>query len=100
MIRVNSKTLENLKKRGDFNASRCFNCGTCTALCPVGLSILPRQIFRYAVLGSEEGLIQQSDAIFSCLLCKMCEENCPEGVNIAGNIRLIRSYLNEKVYRL
>lgn len=100
MIKVNPDIIKDLKGRGDFNASKCFNCGTCTALCPVGLSILPRQIFRFALLGAQDELVSQQDTIFSCLLCRMCEENCPEGVKIANNIRIIRSFLNEKVLKL
>ncbi len=99
MIRVNEKVLNELKKMGDFNASMCFSCGTCTALCPVGLPILPREIFRYVLLGAEDRLRDESDPIFSCLLCRMCEENCPEGVKISNNIRLLRIYLNKKVFK-
>ncbi len=100
MIKVNDSAVRELRSRGRFDASKCFSCGTCTALCPVGLPILPREIFRYALLGAQEELIKRQDEIFSCLLCRMCEENCPEGVGISGNIRLIRGLLNEKVLGL
>jgi heterodisulfide reductase subunit C2 len=31
--------------------------------------------------------------VFSCLLCKMCEENCPAGVHIAENVRTLRHHI-------
>jgi hypothetical protein len=44
-----------------------MNCGVCTALCRVEIGILPRQVFRHAMLGLEEKLLEDSDTIFSCL---------------------------------
>ena len=31
-----------------------MNCGVCTATCPLGIDVLPRQLLRYAALGMEE----------------------------------------------
>jgi heterodisulfide reductase subunit C len=93
MIKVNSGLIDKIKIDEDFNASACFNCGTCSALCPVGFDILPRKLFRYVLLGDEEKILESTDQIFSCLLCRMCEEQCPHEVNITENIRFIRNYL-------
>ncbi len=100
MIRVNGDFRQRARLDKNFNAGQCFNCGTCTALCPVGMDILPRQLFRYVLLGAEEKIMEYSDSIYSCLLCRMCEENCPEGVLIAENIRTLRRYLVEDVYNI
>ncbi len=100
MIKANQEIYKQLLSIGDFNASKCFSCGSCTALCPVGLDILPRTLFRYAILGAGDKIIEESDAIFSCLLCRLCEEMCPEGVNIAENIRMLRQYIAEREYNL
>ncbi len=100
MIRVNPKLKKELERYGEFNANQCFSCGTCTALCPMGLKILPREIFRFSLLGSEEKLKEAEDAIYSCLLCRMCEANCPQGVKISENIRILRTYFTERVFKI
>lgn len=100
MIKADGNFVKELSKRGRFNAAECFNCGTCTALCPVGLAILPRELFRFVLLGGRQKLMEMSDTIYSCLLCRMCEENCPQGVKISGNIRTLRSWMSEEVYKI
>lgn len=77
-----------------FDASACMNCGVCTALCPMEIGPLPRQVFRHAILGLTDTLQSESETIFSCLLCRMCEVNCPAQVPIAENMRLLRGYFN------
>src|SRR5512146_1767181 len=64
----------------EFNAEACFNCGTCTALCPLGYKIVPRKLFQEVRLGLEDKIRASIPEIFSCLLCRMCEVNCPQGV--------------------
>jgi len=32
------------------------------------------------------------ETVFSCLLCKLCEVNCPAGVHITENVRALRHY--------
>ena len=83
-----------------FDATACMNCGTCTALCPLELGPLPRQLFRHVMLGLEQKVLDEADTIYSCLLCKMCEVNCPAEVPIAENLRLLRKTINVRVYGL
>jgi heterodisulfide reductase subunit C len=84
----------------EFNASACMNCGVCTAVCPMGIEVLPRRLFRYVLLGMEEQMLKETESVYSCLLCKMCEANCPAGVHIAENVRSLRHYINRKVFGL
>lgn len=100
MAKANSKFIDEIKTTKSFNASACMNCGICTAICPMGLDILPRQLFRYAVVGIEEKILENQEIIYSCLLCKMCEQNCPAEVKIAENVRLLRGYINRKIFGL
>jgi heterodisulfide reductase subunit C len=97
-MKVDVDFLDRLKAGEDFNASACLNCGSCSALCPLGIDLLPRRLFRYVLLGAEDRVRESADGIYACLLCKMCEDNCPAGVRIAENIRSLRAYLNREVY--
>ncbi len=89
-----------LERSDEFNADACMNCGVCSAVCPLGVEILPRRLFRYVLLGMEHRLAQETETVYSCLLCKMCEENCPAGVHIAENVRSLRHYINRTVFGL
>ncbi len=100
MARVSSKLVAKLRKSPEFNAEACFHCGTCTALCPLGYKIIPRRLFREVMLGLEDRVKESISDIYSCLLCRMCEEYCPSEVHIAENMRYLRKYINEEVFEL
>jgi heterodisulfide reductase subunit C2 len=99
-MKVDPEFLDRLHLDGAFDARLCINCGTCTALCPLGVELLPRRLFRYALLGNREEVLGQTETIFSCLLCRMCEANCPAGIHIAENVRSLRTYVNREVHGL
>jgi heterodisulfide reductase subunit C2 len=89
---------DELHALGAFDAEACMNCGVCSATCPLGIDLLPRRLFRYAILGMEERLRVEERNVFSCLLCRACEESCPGGVHITENVRLLRRWLLEERY--
>jgi heterodisulfide reductase subunit C len=100
MPKVNPGLVEAVTTSEEFDAAACMNCGVCGALCPMEIDILPRRIFRYALLGLEERVLDNTASIYSCLLCRMCEANCPAEVHIAQNVRFLRQYINQNVFRL
>jgi heterodisulfide reductase subunit C len=100
MTKVSSKLAAELKHSKEFNAQACFHCGTCTALCPLGYKIVPRKLFREVMLGLEDRVKESIPAIYSCLLCRMCEEYCPADVHIAENMRYLRTYINKEEFKL
>ena len=85
---------------GTFDANACMNCGVCTAVCPMGLDVLPRQLFRQVLLGMTDHVLAQQETIYSCLLCRQCEERCPAGVHITANVRALRHYCNQELFGL
>ncbi|MFZ5647580.1 MAG: 4Fe-4S dicluster domain-containing protein [Bacillota bacterium] len=97
---VNPEFTEKVKRSEEFNASECMNCGVCSAVCPMGIELLPRKLFRYVLLGLEEKVLGNIEAIYSCLLCKMCEANCPAKVRIAENVRTLRYFINKNVFKI
>jgi heterodisulfide reductase subunit C len=87
-----------LDRSAEFNADACMNCGVCSAICPMGVDVQPRKLFRYVLLGMEDQVRAETENVFSCLLCKMCEENCPSGVHIAENVRTLRHHIIRTVF--
>jgi ferredoxin len=57
-VRVDPQFLTEIKKYGAVNVEKCFNCGTCTATCPLSTDseTFPRRLIRYAQLGLKEKL--------------------------------------------
>ena len=80
MLKTDVRFVECVKSGTEFNASACINCGSCTALCPLGIDLHPRTLFRYVLLGARDRVLENTTNIYSCLLCKMCEDNCPADV--------------------
>ncbi|HBV99438.1 MAG: CMP-binding protein [Peptococcaceae bacterium BICA1-7] len=97
---VNPEFKDRVKKTEGFNAEACMNCGVCSAVCPMGIDLLPRKLFRYVLLGFEDRVLANSETIYSCLLCRMCEANCPAEVHIAENVRTLRNYINKNVFSI
>ena len=91
---------DRVREAGAFDAEACMNCGVCTAICPLGVDLLPRRLFRYVLLGMEERVLAETESVYSCLLCRSCEESCPAGVHITENVRTLRHYVNRRVFGL
>jgi heterodisulfide reductase subunit C len=97
---VSGALLDDVRRTTIFDAAACLNCGVCTAVCPLGVNLLPRRLFRHVLLGLEEKLLAEAETVYSCLQCGLCEESCPAGVRITENVRTLRSYLNQKAFGL
>lgn len=76
--------------------SLCYQCGTCTAVCPAGVPV--RSLIRGAQLGSKESVIGDQ-RLWYCATCKLCELGCPRGVKITDTIHSLRvaAYEGKKV---
>ena len=81
------------KVPGVENLKLCFQCGTCTADCPIArFSEIynPRKLMRMTLLGMK-GRVLSSEAIWLCAACFTCVDHCPQGVDIAGVLRALRN---------
>lgn len=70
----------------------CFQCGTCTADCPVGRHIEeynPRRIAAMAKLGLKDKLFS-GDLLWLCTGCYTCLERCPQNVKLAEIISSLK----------
>lgn len=70
----------------DGSLAACYQCGTCTAICPVNVPV--RSIMRGAQVGIRD--LAMSEALWQCATCRQCEVACPRGVDITGVIHSLR----------
>lgn len=84
MTLSSSKGIANTSFRG------CFSCQRCTNICPVvrsfddpveALGLLPHQIMFSLGIGNVE-LAMGSQMIWSCSTCYLCQEHCPNQVEL------------------
>ena len=76
--------------------SLCYQCGTCTAICPAGVPV--RSLIRGSQLGAKEA-VTSDQRLWYCATCKLCEVGCPRGVRISDTIHALRvaAYGGKKV---
>ncbi len=97
---INDAFSREVIKAGGEKLYVCFQCGTCTASCPIfkfDESYNPRLIIRSAVLGLMDRILN-NDMLWLCAACYSCTERCPRGVRPAEVIRAIRNIAAEKGY--
>lgn len=70
---------------------KCYQCGKCTAGCPVAeyMDVMPNRIVRLVQTGDLETALA-SAAIWHCVSCQTCSTRCPQTVDIAGVIDVLR----------
>ncbi|MBN1885105.1 MAG: 4Fe-4S dicluster domain-containing protein [Candidatus Krumholzibacteriota bacterium] len=83
-----------IEKYGGVDFSACFNCGNCTAVCPLAErdNTFPRRLLRYTVLGLEEDL-QRAPEPWLCYYCGDCSTTCPRQANPGEIMMSLRRYL-------
>ena len=85
---------------GGHNILRCFQCGTCSAGCPVreiDEKYNPRKIIRMVILGMKDRVLS-SDFIWLCSQCEICEERCPQDVRIPEVMDVIKNLAVKEGY--
>jgi len=91
---INLKFKNEVKKiPGAERIMLCFQCGTCTADCPVSRfseTYRPRQLLRMAQLGLKDKVLS-SDQLWLCAACYTCVDHCPQDVEIANVIRALKN---------
>lgn len=78
----------------------CFQCGTCTADCPIARfsdTYRPRRILRMAQLGLKNRVLS-SEQLWLCAACYTCVDHCPQDVEISSVIRALRNIAVQEGY--
>jgi ferredoxin len=93
-IRVDPGLLSELKQYGTANVEACFNCGNCTAICPLATdeAPFPRNNIRMLQLGLKARLQQSLDP-WLCYYCGDCSATCPRQAEPAEAQMTMRRWL-------
>jgi ferredoxin len=92
-FKVNPQFLTEFKKYGAVNVEKCFNCGNCTAICPLSTDVeaFPRRLIRYAQLGLKEPLVSSKE-LWLCYYCGECTQTCPQQADPGEFMATARRY--------
>jgi ferredoxin len=92
--RVEPDLLPELKAYGAVGLEKCFNCGNCTAICPLSANghPFPRNCIRLAQVGLKDRLRASLDP-WLCYYCGECSTTCPRGAEPGESLMAVRRWL-------
>lgn len=92
-------TLQEIVKESGVRVERCYQCGKCTAGCPVAFAMdrVPREIMRLLQMGLVDEALK-SKTIWLCASCDTCSTRCPREVDIARIMETLRIMAKKKGY--
>jgi len=72
-------------------ATACYQCGRCSAGCPLAefFDLKPMQVVRLCCYGQEARALD-SHTIWLCASCETCTTRCPNGIDIARLMDVLR----------
>ena len=90
---IRDEVLDRVKTLSGQNLLACYQCGRCSAGCPVvdEMDIVPSEVIRLLQLGQVDEVLR-SKTIWTCASCLQCASRCPKGVefsNICDALRAI-----------
>jgi heterodisulfide reductase subunit C len=88
---------EDLIKLGGEDLIICYQCGSCTAICPLSevYNISFRKSIKYAQLGLEDKILSDTTP-WLCYACGECSDSCPRNAKPTNILASIRRYLTMK----
>ncbi len=91
--RVDPQFLTELKKYGEVTIESCFNCGNCSAICPLSTEEdnFPRRMNRFAQLGLRDRLLASKE-LWLCYYCGECTKTCPRQADPGEYMASARRY--------
>jgi ferredoxin len=92
--RVDLSLVDEIKEYGAVNPETCFNCGNCTAICPLTEDghPFPRSTIRLLQMGLRDRLLESPDP-WLCYYCGDCTRTCPKAAEPAETMMAARRWL-------
>jgi heterodisulfide reductase subunit C2 len=86
-----------VEKLADTNIRECYQCGKCSAGCPMAehMDAMPSQIMRL-VQTERLDKAMKAESIWLCVSCLTCSTRCPKSVNVAGVMDAMRQLSIER----
>jgi ferredoxin len=98
--RVDPGLMSELKAYGAVSIEKCFNCGNCTATCPLTSDDhpFPRNMIRLIQVGLRDRLLASVDP-WLCYYCGDCSATCPKTAEPAETMMAARRWLTAQYGR-
>jgi ferredoxin len=92
--RIDPTLMHELKEFGAVEIEKCFNCGNCTAICPLtsNENPFPRNMIRLTQVGMRERLQHSLDP-WLCYYCGDCSATCPKQAEPGETMMAMRRWL-------
>jgi ferredoxin len=92
--RIDPELMHEVKEYGAVGIEKCFNCGNCTAICPLTSDDhpFPRNMIRRVQIGQRDRIVESLDP-WLCYYCGDCSETCPKGAEPAETMMAVRRWL-------
>jgi len=86
-----------LQEYGAVEIEKCFNCGNCTAICPLSSDgyTFPRNVIRLVQVGLKDRLAGSLDP-WLCYYCGECSETCPKQAEPGETMMALRRWLTSQ----
>ena len=91
--RIRPDLKDDLARYGAGCVDLCFNCGNCTAVCPLSreATVFPRKLVRYAQLGLRDKIVSAPEP-WLCYYCGECSATCPKEATPGETMAALRRY--------
>ena len=88
---VTSPLLRKVETISGQNLSLCYQCGKCSATCPLApqMDLMPHLVVRYLQLGLEQ--VFDAKSYWLCATCFSCETQCPRGLDVSKICEALRT---------
>jgi quinone-modifying oxidoreductase subunit QmoC len=93
-VKVDPNMIQDLKVFGLEDAKKCFQCGNCTAVCPLSTedNPFPRKLVKWVQMGLKDKILQSPEP----WLCSYCSDRCPRGADPGETMMAMRRYLTSR----
>ena len=83
--------LDAIREDSGVDVKDCYQCGKCTAGCPLAdsMDLMPREVIRYLQMGAVD-VVLDAKTPWICAQCVVCSSRCPQNVDICSVMRAVR----------